>query len=569
MESAIRSNPLGRKGLLSSSIPHWALFTLCRLLPLGRRFGWVLALQRSGIIVACLSAGVLLSSFQLLPSVELIWLGVRAPGSLEFGQALSLGSIWPFPFIRGALETQGMVTTGVLPLLGLTLALGFRRYRVFWLFCVIAAVGAAFLVFGGWLFRLHYKLPIGTMFRRPHKFLDIYSFAQAGLAALAVERLQSWRGEALWTKPGWLACLALTGAGLIWLLRFGTVNPYLVAALGLVFLFGIVSTPWFRTGLVVALCVLQGVNLFFSVGNQFVRPSRHPRIFTSHRETIEFLKQRAGHQRVYFTPRFVVVPGLTAKQGMLNVVEDYEPLAVGRYATFFGQVAGEQRQARQPFSGMYGLGPTSRWRLMDLTSTKYFVTRPGDPADRFMAESAASGNAGGFRLIRDGKIRVFENPRALERAYVVPRVRVLEGPDEVLAALSEPSFDPRAEVLLEEPIEGSTAHSSGATAAGHARIKVARPEQVVVEVSTEAPGFLVLTDLYYPGWKAFVGERDLPIYRANYLFRTVPIEAGSSEIRFEFRPASLRIGTALSLTMAFLVGVITLVTVRSRAGISC
>ena len=73
-----------------------------------------------------------------------------------------------------------------------------------------------------------------------------------------------------------------------------------------------------------------------------------------------------------------------------------------------------------------------------------------------------------------------------------------------------------------------------------------RFQRVVVSVHTNHPGTLVLTDLFYPGWKAFSGARELPIHRANYLFRAVPLRPGEHEIRFEYRPNSVRYGAAVS-----------------------
>src|SRR5439155_4905064 len=100
-------------------------------------------------------------------------------GTLAFEQA-ARAAIPPLLFLRAAVQTIGVVTVGFLPLLGLTLALGARRHRLVSIAALAAAVGAALLVFGGPVYRLYYAIPvIGSTFRRPMKFLDIYAFAQA------------------------------------------------------------------------------------------------------------------------------------------------------------------------------------------------------------------------------------------------------------------------------------------------------------------------------------------------------------------------------------------------------
>ena len=61
------------------------------------------------------------------------------------------------------------------------------------------------------------------------------------------------------------------------------------------------------------------------------------------------------------------------------------------------------------------------------------------------------------------------------------------------------------------------------------------------------PGLLVLSDLYYPGWKAQVDGEDVDIERVDYLLRGVPLADGHHTVEFEYAPASWRIGWILSL----------------------
>jgi uncharacterized membrane protein YfhO len=68
-------------------------------------------------------------------------------------------------------------------------------------------------------------------------------------------------------------------------------------------------------------------------------------------------------------------------------------------------------------------------------------------------------------------------------------------------------------------------------------------------IKCEAPeqGFAVLADSFYPGWKATVDGRRVPILRANGLFRAVAVTPGIHEIVFRYRPAGFYTGMAISL----------------------
>ena len=56
----------------------------------------------------------------------------------------------------------------------------------------------------------------------------------------------------------------------------------------------------------------------------------------------------------------------------------------------------------------------------------------------------------------------------------------------------------------------------------------------------------MLSDPYYPGWRAFVDGVETPILRADYLFRAIALPPGSHEVRFVFVPWSLQRGMLLS-----------------------
>ena len=66
----------------------------------------------------------------------------------------------------------------------------------------------------------------------------------------------------------------------------------------------------------------------------------------------------------------------------------------------------------------------------------------------------------------------------------------------------------------------------------------------------------MLNDTNYPGWRAYVDGRPTPIVAADYLFRGVVIPAGNSVVEFSYEPTSLRIGFAISLAAAIILGVL-------------
>jgi uncharacterized membrane protein YfhO len=72
--------------------------------------------------------------------------------------------------------------------------------------------------------------------------------------------------------------------------------------------------------------------------------------------------------------------------------------------------------------------------------------------------------------------------------------------------------------------------------------------EVTVNVDLPTPGFLVLTDSFYPGWQALVDGQESPLYRANSVVRAVYVPAGAHLVEFLYRPTDFYAGAAVSGT---------------------
>jgi hypothetical protein len=88
-----------------------------------------------------------------------------------------------------------------------------------------------------------------------------------------------------------------------------------------------------------------------------------------------------------------------------------------------------------------------------------------------------------------------------------------------------------------------------ATNAVKARILSPRwdAQNLHLEVEAEGPAWVVIAQTYYHSWKAFEGERELPIRRANHAFQAVEVSEGRHRIELRYVDQAFRLGAALSL----------------------
>jgi hypothetical protein len=72
-------------------------------------------------------------------------------------------------------------------------------------------------------------------------------------------------------------------------------------------------------------------------------------------------------------------------------------------------------------------------------------------------------------------------------------------------------------------------------------------------VNSASGGDFVLIEQFYPGWRAFLDNRPLPIHPFSRAFQQVSVPAGAHRLRFEYRARGLRSGAVISAVSALLV----------------
>ena len=178
---------------------------------------------------------------------------------------------------------------------------------------------------------------------------------------------------------------------------------------------------------------------------------------------------------------------------------------------------------------------------------------------RYVLTHAEAPRLAGYELLTTAEgISVYENKSALPQAFLVRNSIEVNSNSAALAALANPSFDARREVVIEankpndrETEEGSHSLDDGAPlASGSARIVEIGRNRLVIDSESAEDAWLVLSDNYYPGWRAAIDSDDAEIYRANATMRAVKVAAGRHVITFRFVPRAFWTSLYVSLGAA-------------------
>ncbi len=141
---------------------------------------------------------------------------------------------------------------------------------------------------------------------------------------------------------------------------------------------------------------------------------------------------------------------------------------------------------------------------------------------------------------------VVPNPDALGNAWFVDSVAYVSGADAEMDALDH--INPADVAVADGRFRDVLGEISAMPTASDTIYQTSySPDRLTYRAVSDKGGVAVFSEVYFPwGWKACVGDAEVPIARVDYLLRAVRIPAGAHDIVFEFDPQSVRTTTAIS-----------------------
>jgi hypothetical protein len=172
------------------------------------------------------------------------------------------------------------------------------------------------------------------------------------------------------------------------------------------------------------------------------------------------------------------------------------------------------------------------WRLWQLLNVFYVVDRRD------------VGDAGLRPVFEADGLKIFEMNDPFERAWLVSNVEVITGEQQSMARLSADDFDLRRTAVVAAPLDGSLTDTSGSTVS----LAHFEPTYLELEVDAGGPHLLVLSQIYYPGWRAELDAQPAKLLRVNQIQQGLVVPSGRHTIQIRFWPDSFVRGGIISIT---------------------
>jgi hypothetical protein len=297
---------------------------------------------------------------------------------------------------------------------------------------------------------------------------------------------------------------------------------------------------WINPRLFGILVILVLLFDLLTYGGRSINPTTDAAYFLEAPDTVRFLKQTESAEPYRIFPTITWIPYPHNVDYVLSTLHYnfpalYEIESIEGGATLpLNRHTAYMRRA---------VGRSGGLQMLGLANVKYIITEWNleDNPD--------------LELVFEGEAqKILRNLQALPRSFVVHQVEVLYDEVTILDRLADPSFDPLNVIILEEQPDSALPTAPPATPST-TQVVTHKHNRVVIDVNMADTGFVFLSDIYYPGWNAYVDNQPSPVYRANYLFRAVEVSAGRHTVEFRYEPGVFRIGLGISLLSVILVAV--------------
>lgn len=571
--------------------PQIAFYTILSILLLSvyyswhkhRTGGWADIFTLWSGTVLLIVTGFSVAAVQLLPTYEFMQLSTRA-GGVDYAFA-TMDSLPPrnlltflFPLLFGSpvdgtywvsdtgwefwefCGYVGVATLALVLLAGRKLLLDRRD-----LFFVLLILIALFLSFGKYnpLYPLIYRLPGFNSFRIPAQILFLYVFCMGVLSGKALDLGCSsslFQGRA---KGVFFAILLLALPLILWSCGFPESFCSFISR----------NIEQLRTG-------MKPINRIAFIMSQTFLMSYGVFLSVS---VILYLRGRGSLRRNLFGWMFVCVIMVDLWTFSFPMIQSFDMRALLKKGDSLSPLRDDPGRSRSAVKGGCLIANAGLWyRFQDIQGydpmilkryVEYINRSQGLPPDNTVVN---------LHYVRDFNNRLI---RMLNLKYVVlcetgklgktqpfiPRCRIVhrmteKRRDEILDFMAGKEFDPMNMVVFEkDQAPGSFLPRKPARQGGElCEIIRYSNDEIELTAKLQTPGFLVMSEICYPGWEVYVDGKRGSIYAGNYLFRTVPLEAGHHRIRFVFNPGSLKTGALISV-LSLLVSVI-VIFLASRGG---
>ncbi len=230
--------------------------------------------------------------------------------------------------------------------------------------------------------------------------------------------------------------------------------------------------------------------------------------------SIDFLQKNIGNYRVMEIDSRIMPPNFSAVY-RIQTVDGYDPLYLLSFGKLIAASERNQPNIKSPFGFNRIIAPHNYSSpIINLLGVKYILSLTDIKSENFK------------KVFEEGQTQVYENKSVLPRAFFVKEVIIAQDDNKAVNLMFSNINSLRDKAIVNASIKEKE------FGLGSVNILDYNPNIIHLETNNSTEGFLVLTDSFYPTWKASVDGKKTTIYQTDLNFRGIIIPKGIHKIEF-------------------------------------
>ncbi len=198
-----------------------------------------------------------------------------------------------------------------------------------------------------------------------------------------------------------------------------------------------------------------------------------------------------------------------------------------------------------------------RQKVLNITGVKYVVNKDEGINGNFNPDYVTFPQ-NNYKLVwQKGFWQVYQNLNVTPRFFITNKYVVSKYSKAALRILLDPNFSEKDSLVLNDD-----PNISSGPLVSNLKLLNYSPNRISFLAKTSVSGLLYLSDNYYPGWRAYVDNKETKIYLTDYTFRSVVVPTGQHKVVFEYAPTSFYYGLYASIVGVGLLVLFTLIYVK-------
>jgi len=508
------------------------------------------------VIICALVLGVLISAIGFLPALEFVKLSAREidqgyfPGRTDwFLPIQNLAQIIAPDFFGNPTTynywgiwnyAEFVAFIGIVPLTFSIFAfLSKEKNAIFFLFLAIFSLG---LAISNPISKIPYvfNFPLISSMQ-PSRIIYLFVFALTVCAAFGIDSFLK-----KWQKGKVLLSILLILVPLILLFSFSllfkdsfpkvaNLQASRIALRNLIFplmtlgaLMFVILLYRLRLPKVVLVIFIFALTLteLFRFGYKFTPFSKLSWIFPQTQIT-KYLSSQQKPFRIMTTDRRIF-NGNTPSAYQIEAVHGYDPLYLKDYAKL---VTAWQSSSVAEAGSFNRIVTPEKYdsKITDFINVRYIITF--DEISRTGLE----------KVFQEGETKIFKNDNVLPRAFFVKEVIKVENQNQELSKLISPDFDLKTSAVSTDFEFPKQQINADATFIDYS------DQSFKLKTSSNNQAPLVLSNVFYPGWQAFIDGQKTEVKKVNFMFQSILVPKGQHQVEFKFQPQSFYNGLYISV----------------------